>query len=119
MRVAHVRDSRSRPSRYTLNPPMRGNRKDCTRFCMKRCQLAMTWNVRDTSRASSPKTMGSQGRQWLEASNTPEPASSEAVRRSAPTHAHEVMPKLLRRYVGKYHWMIRAQNGLKRGGTKR
>ena len=98
---------------------MRGNRKDCTRLCMKRCQLAMTWNGRATSRASNPKTIGSQGREWLDASSTPVPAFSEARSRSAPTHSHEVMPKFLRRYVGRYHWMIRAQNGLKRGGTKR
>src|SRR5436190_22427781 len=98
---------------------MRGKRKDCTRLCMKRCQLAMTWNGLATSRASSARTMGSQGRQWLEATSTPEPACSEARKRSAPTHSHEVIPKLLRRYVGKYHWMIRAQNRLKRGGTNR
>ena len=47
--------------------------------------------------------MGSQGRQWLAASNTPEPAWSEARKRSAPTQAQEVTPKLLRKYDGNHH----------------
>ena len=55
----------------------------------------------------------------MEASKTPHPAFSEAVRRSVPTQFHDVMPELLRRNAGRYHWMICAQNGLKRGGTKR
>src|SRR5436309_14991956 len=98
---------------------MRGKRKDCTRLCMKRCQLAMTWNGLATSRESSPRTMGSQGRQWLDATSTPEQACSEARKRSPPTHSHEVIPKPLRRYVGRYHWVIRAQNRLKRGCPNR
>jgi len=55
----------------------------------------------------------------LEATSTPAPAFREAFSRSAPTHSHDVTPKRFRRYVGRYHWMIRAQNGLRRGGTKR
>src|SRR5262245_39571847 len=86
---------------------------------MNRCQLAMTWNGRATSRESKPNTIGSQGRQWLEASSTPAPAFNDARSRPAPTHSHEVIPWVLRRYVGRYHWMIRAQNRLKRGGTNR
>ena len=97
MRVAHLSDSRSRPSRYTLNPPRRGNRKDCTRLCMKRCQLAMTWNGRADFAGEQSQNHGIAGPAVVGGQQNAAPGIQGSDQTLRAHDSHDVTPKLLRR----------------------